>query len=531
MTGTRPRAPERVLPERVPGLNALAAGLSSGAPDVARFLPDPPTLAAVSARATHVRERFRLAPRPGAAPEHADLADGRAVAVVAGQQVGALTGPLLTLVKAAAAIGLARDLSRDVPAAPLFWCAGEDHDLVEVSRLPLPSPGGPRDAGPDAGPLLGNRKPVGALPVGVDLEFAAQLLGEGAGAPECPLDVETLLALSRGRSYHEAFVASMRWLLPDPQLRFTDAARREDKPALVPLAVRLVRERQAVRRLLEERAEALVAAGHRLQVTTEPRALPLFAILGGERLLLREEGGRLALKGGPEGETFDPEEVVARFESGEWLPSFSALTRPLAASVLFPVAAAILGPAEIAYWAQSHPLFGWAGILPPVLLPRPMAAFVDPTSASLLDRSGLTLEALLQGREEVLRSHGSGRAGGILSALERLRADNARELDALREPLLEVDPTLARPLQATRQNLDFALSKLLEKASAAAGRADETFARQVDRLLLSLLPGGQLAERVYGPLPYLARYGREGLVGALLSQLDWSLPGVQEVRL
>lgn len=529
MTGPRP--PELVPAARVPGLNALAAGLSSGSAEVARFLPDPPTLAAASGRAARVRERFRLAPRQGAAPEHADLADGRAVAVVAGQQVGALTGPLLTLVKAAAAIGLARDLSRNVPAAPLFWCAGEDHDLVEVSRLPLPSPGGPRDAGPEAGPLQGNRRPVGALPVGVDLELAAALLSEGAGAPECPVDVETLLGLSRGRSYHEAFVASMRWLLPDPELRFADAARREDKPALVPLAARLVRERRDVRRLLEERALALVTAGHRLQVGMEPRALPLFAIAGGERLLLREEGERLALKGGAEGETFEAEEVVSRFESGEWLPSFSALTRPLAASVLFPVAAAILGPAEIAYWAQSYPLFDWAGVLPPVLVPRPMAAFVDPTSASLLGRSGLSLEALLPGREEVLRSHGSGRAKGVLSGLERLRATNAQELDALREPLLGVDPALARPLEATRQNLDFALSKLLEKASAAAGRADETFARQVDRLLLALLPGGQLAERVYGPLPYVARYGREGLVGALLSQLDWSLPGIQEVRL
>lgn len=531
MTAAGPRPPERIPPERVPGLNTLAVGLSTGAPEVTRFLPDPPGLEAVAARAEKVLAAFRRAPRPGAAPGLLDLAEGRAAAVVAGQQVGALTGPLLTLVKAAAAVGLARDLSETHAAVPLFWCASEDHDLVEVSRLPLPSAEGPRDAGPDAAPLLGNRRPVGGLPVGVDLDFARTLLSDGAGPPACPEDVETLLGFSRGRTYLEAFVDTLRWLLPDPSLHFTDAARREDKPALVPLAARLVRERQAVRRLLDGRAGALAAVGHRLQVTSEPRALPLFAIVAGERLLLREEGDRLALKGGPDGETLDTEDVVARFESGEWLPSFSALTRPLAASVLFPVAAAILGPAEIAYWAQSYPLFDWAGIVPPVLVPRPMAAIVDPTSESLLGRTGLTLAALLSGREEVLRSHGSGRAREVLEALERLKERSGRELDALRQPLLAVDPTLARPLDATRQNLDFTLAKLLEKAAAAAGRADETFARQVDRLLLALVPGGQLAERTYGPLPFLARYGREAFVEALLSQLDWSLSGVQEIRL
>ena len=39
----------------------------------------------------------------------------------------------------------------------------------------------------------------------------------------------------------EAFVAALSWLLDEPGLLFADAARREEKPALVPLAARLVR--------------------------------------------------------------------------------------------------------------------------------------------------------------------------------------------------------------------------------------------------------------------------------------------------
>ncbi|CAG0963155.1 partial N-acetyl-alpha-D-glucosaminyl L-malate deacetylase 1, partial [Gammaproteobacteria bacterium] len=106
------------------------------------------------------------------------------------------------------------------------------------------------------------------------------------------------------------------------------------------------REREVVRRRLETRAAELAAAGHPLQVVSEPGALPLFALVDGERLLLREREGALELKG-RDCERFAAEDVVARFEAGEWLPSFSALSRPLAASTLYPVAATVLGPAEL----------------------------------------------------------------------------------------------------------------------------------------------------------------------------------------
>jgi bacillithiol synthase len=180
-------------------------------------------------------------------------------------------------------------------------------------------------------------------------------------------------ARTPGATYRDAFVASLSWLLAEPSLLFADAARREEKPALVPLAARLVCERADVRRILETRAADLAAAGHPTQVSSEPGALPLFALVDGERLLLRERDGALELKG-REGERFSSDDVVGRFETGEWRPSFAALSRPLAASLLYPVAATVLGPAELAYWAQMLPLFGWAGIVPPVLVPRPMAA-------------------------------------------------------------------------------------------------------------------------------------------------------------
>ena len=518
-----------VPPERLPGLPNLARGHATGTPDVARFLGERPTAGRIAARAAAVLSRFR--PRAGADPALAAVADGRRAAVLTGQQVGLLTGPLLTAVKALAAVKLAADVeAAGAPLAPVFWCASEDHDLVEVTRLPLPGPDGPREEGPDPEPLARNRRPVGALPIEVDVAGILARARADAGALADEECLEALRAAHAGATYREAFVVSLSWLLDEPALLFADAARAAEKPVLAPLAARLVRERAEVRRLLDARAAELAAAGHPPQVVSEPGALPLFALVDGERLLLRERDGALELKGRP-GERHEPEEVAARFESGEWLASFSALSRPLAASTLYPVAATVLGPAELAYWAQMLPLFDWAGLVPPVLVPRPMAAPVSGAERRALGRLGLSLGDLFAGVDTLLSARGAAREGGLLDEIAALRAGTLARLEELAPRLAAVEAGLGRNAEATRENVRFAFEKLVERTRAAAGRADEAEARQLKRLTAALAPGGRPAERVYPPLPWLLRHGRSGLVGPLKEQLRWDVAGLQEIEL
>ena len=524
----------RTIPlARVPGIPALARGLATGEPDVHAFLPDRPDLATIRARARKARAAFVPRTGTGTDPALSSLARGERAVVLTGQQAGLFGGPLLTLVKALAAEKLAAELEdAESPASAAFWCASEDHDLVEVTRLVLPTPGGPRDFGPEAGPLAGNHRPVGALPVGVDAEALVAAAAAGLAAPPDEEAVAALTAAHRGTNFLGAFSATLAWLLGGDGLEampVVDAASAADKPFLVPLASRIVRERGEVKRLLEERGAALEAAGHPLQVTSDPAALPLFARVGEDRLLLVEKGSRLALKG--RDGSFEAEEVVARFASGAWLPSFSALTRPLAASTLFPVAATILGPAEIAYWAQSWPLFAWAGIVPPVIVPRPLVALLSPSARRALEKLGLSVEDVLEGPEAMLRKRGAGEAGALLARLRAVGASAVRDLVSLKPALLGVDPSLEKAVEATREKTEFAFEKLVEKTAGAAGRTDERAAAQVARLAAEMLPGGALAERVYSALPYALRFGRGTLVGTLRRELKWNEAGLQVVEL
>ena len=515
--------------ERLPGIPKLALGHATGEPDVTRFLGERATVPAIAARATAVLGAF--SPRGGADPALAALAAGRRAGVFAGQQAGLLTGPLLAAVKALAAVKISETLaSTGTDLAPVFWCASEDHDLVEVTRVPLPGPDGAQEAGPDPEPLSRNRRPVGALPIEIDVAALLERARAGAGALADEESLHALHAAHEGKTYAQAFVASLSWLLAEPSLLFADAARREEKPVLVPLAVRLVRERAEVHRLLAARATELTLAGHAPQVVSEAGSLPLFALVDGERLLLREREGGLELKG-RDGERLAAEDVVARFESGAWLPSFSALSRPLCTSTLYPVAATVLGPAELAYWAQMLPLFDWAGIVPPVLVTRPMAAPVNASERRALEKLGLGLGDLFAGADTLLAARGATREGALLGDLAAIRDTALGALADLAPRLVSVEAGLGKPLESTRENLRFAFDKLLDRTRAAAGRANEAEDRQIRRLAAALAPGGRPAERVYGPLPWLLRHGRAGLVGPLKEQLRWDVAGLQEILL
>jgi bacillithiol synthase len=514
--------------DRVPGIPALARGLATGAPDVSEFLPRVATPAAIAAHAAAVRRAFR--PRSAAAgadPRLQGLARGESAAVLTGQQAGLFGGPHLTLVKAVAAEKIAEDLSKaGTPAAAAFWCASEDHDLVEVTRVVLPTPEGPRDFGPDPAALAANRAPVGALPITADLDAILEAAAANLGGPPDEDALAALRGAHAGATYGAAFTRTLGWLL-DGELPVVDAADAAEKPALVPLAVRLVRERRDVRALLETRGTALAKAGHPLQVKTDAAALPLFVRVGAERLLLVDEAGRLALKG--RDGTFAEEDVVARLESGDWLPSFSALTRPLAASVLYPVGATVLGPAEVAYWAQSWPLFAWAGIVPPAVLLRPFVALETSSARRLLAKLEIGLGDVLAGSDALLRKKGAGSARALLARVTSIPERAIADLDAARPALVAVDASLEKAVEATREKLTFAFEKLVEKTEAAAGRADAQVTQQVRRLMDELLPDGKLAERLYPVLPYVLKLGRAAVVGALRRDLKWDEPGLQEI--
>jgi uncharacterized protein YllA (UPF0747 family) len=76
------------------------------------------------------------------------------------------------------------------------------------------------------------------------------------------------------------------------------------------------------------------------------------------------------------------------------------------------------------------------------------------------------------------------------------------------EPLvLGIDPTLKRPVEAARQHAISESQGLEKRVVGHLKRRQETEVTQIERARNAVLPDGKPQERVFGIVPFLARYG------------------------
>ncbi len=499
---------------KYPGLSPLFHEFLEGGSDL---FPDRPTVDAATLRGRELlaggrktrvpAEAFRC--RGGAAQKMAaDLAEGRAVAVSAGHQVGLFTGPLFTLMKALDAIHLAREITkRGVPAVPVFWALTDDHDLQEIARTARPTPEGPEVLVLE-GADRQNRKPVGRLPIpegvrGIVDAFRPDVRDE---------EGERLLQAFAERSapkttYGDAFIETLLDLVdPDPLL------------VLDPLDERLRSPTAALFLDAAQRAKALGAALAATEKALRDSGRPVPAPLpDGFSFFTIDGDGRRRVD--------DLAEAARRVQAGEAWPSADVITRPVLKSYLFPMAASVLGAAEIAYHAQSLPLYELFEVTPPVLFPRTHVVLRGPAERRLAEQLGVADDDLL-----AAPAADEARPVPEADAVARAAQVAAASLAELARPLEELDGSLTGALETAGKKIAYQFDQLAERARKAASRKENVASNRRARLSRVLMPDGIPAERVYPPLSWMLAWGRP-IVDRLRDAAGRSTEGVAVVDL
>ncbi len=480
--------------DRYPGLAPLFHDFLRGLPE---FFPDPATMEAAAERgkrllgtpATIPAEAFR-ARLPEAKAMARDLEAGRAVAVVAGHQIGLLTGPLFTLTKAFDAIRAARELRRaGVPAVPVFWALTDDHDLAEIARTARPGKEGAQVIVLE-GADRANRRPVGGIPLPEKVSEVLESFRADARAPKAEEILETFaLRYAPGVSYGEAFIETLFDLVGGEPLLVVDPGSEPLRRSAAEFFLAAARKEKEVRRSLRAATTRLESAGKSVPVVFRPEVFPFFSVAGGERR--RIEG--LA-------------EAVEAVENGSVWPSTDVLTRPVFKSFLMPAAVSVLGASEIAYHAQALALFPVFDLAPPVLLPRSHLVLIGPPERRAAEALGIEAPQLLQPLPPAPTP-----AIPEVEALSRISADTDAKLASLEPGLRRLDSTLAGALETAGRKIAYQVEQLTERIRKAAERKDETAMKRRRRLETMLLPEGTPAERLYPPLVPLLAYGRDAL--------------------
>ena len=449
-------------------------------------------------------------------------------AVVTGQQVGLLGGPLLTLFKAATAIARAGEASRvtGVEHVPVFWCATEDHDLAEVDQAALLSK---RAVETLRLGLVRTGGEVGGLPLGEEVrglvEQASELLGY---APVCELLEE---CYAPERTLGEAFARLMTRLFADHGLIVVDAAGREFHARGARTLRAAIERAEELEAALLERSEALEAAGYHAQVLVKPGGSLLFLLEeSGERVALRRTGSGV-WRGGAK--NYTTAELLGILERTPERLSPNALLRPVFQDTLLPTAAYVGGPAEIAYFAQSAVIYERIlGRVTPVL-PRFSATVIEPAIDAVMARHEVTLEQIFAAGSAAALAQRLGARAMPIEQKRRLAAAGTAmdaELSALTGYLGAVDESLGRSALVSANKMRYQMNRLRRMAAQFEVQKEASLGRHAETLMLHLFPAEHPQERVLAGVWFLAQSG-VGWLDELVKEAEQMCVGHTVIRL
>ncbi len=434
------------------------------------------------------------------------------LAVVSGQQAGLFTGPLYTIYKALSAVKLAGCLrQRNTNAVPVFWIATEDHDFIEVSRAEIIGRDCRLTSVEIPAELHQEDHPVGDVVLDQTIETTLAQLLERLPASEFTPDLEALLrdAWKPGRAYGDAFARMMTAIASRHGLIFLDPLDKRLKALAAPLYAEAALKAPEIASALVARSRELEDAGYHAQVTASENSFPLFMFdeTGARHAITRTSDGNYTTKRSKRTYSVDELSQMALTQPERFSPNVTL--RAVIQDYLLPTIAYYGGAAEVAYFAQTAEVYRLLERPTTPILPRSSLTMIEAHTGRVLERYGLKLEDLFAGPESVLARVVEEHLGAATAkTFVRTEASVNEELDALREQLRTIDPTLADALETGRRKINYQLEGLRTRFHRAQMSRDEAAHRQLLRAFEQLYPQRDLQERHINVTSLLARHGR-----------------------
>lgn len=440
--------------------------------------------------------------------------------VVTGQQAGLLTGPLYTVHKAISVIVLAKQASEQLntKVVPVFWIAGEDHDLAEIShlyrevngrvdKLNIPH----TEYGKNSASSATLNKPK----IASFLEEYFRSLPE----TEYSKGIHSLAfeLLERSHSYTDFFASLLHYFFEEEGLLYIDAADKEFRKYESPYFMEMIERAEAIAETVADAEQSLLRDGYAAVIGAEKTAANLFITVKGERLLLEREGMEFVANNGAI--RYTKEQLLDIAEKTPELLSNNVVTRPLMQEMVFPVLAFVGGPGEIAYWAALKGAFKLVDMELPVIMPRLSLTLVNRQTQRLMDKYNLDFSAIVNERqvpimrnalmESIREQEAEALIGSIQHELESAYEEIQQQFSTISKGLA---PLVEKNLQLHINQLNFLKNKLEDEVMLQ----NSIEFGHYDSIENELLPNGGFQERIYSPFIYMNQYGPD-LVKDLLT--------------
>lgn len=442
--------------------------------------------------------------------QHIDELRNNGVVVIGGQQAGILSGPFYSIHKAISVIALAKQQRETlgVPVIPIFWIAGEDHDIDEINHVYIERS---RTLQKLVYPEKSRTKKIASESL-FDQQLMNNYLEEiFKSLPETlytkGLKVKVMELLENNLTYSSFFAALMNELFKDEGLLLIDAAYKPLRKLESDYFQLQILHASEIANAVFEYEEKMNQQGFGTPIQAKESAAHLFYIVEGERFLLERVNNLFINEAKGLSFTLDELMEIAR-ENPEKL-SNNVVTRPIMQEMVFPVLSFIAGPGEIAYWGTLKTAFELFDMKMPVLMPRISISIVNAKTQSLLEKLSFTIEDVWDGtlQNAKLEYINSNRNEQIPHLIKEIKKDLSEKYDQLEKLLLaeglKLSPLLQKNLSNHEKQLKF-INHAIEDTFLS--KLDATINRY-EYINRSLVPNGGLQERTYTPIQLLNEYG------------------------
>lgn len=449
---------------------------------------------------------------------HLDELEQGAVVVVGGQQAGLLTGPLYSVHKAISVILLAEQQREilNAPVVPMFWIAGEDHDIEEINHTYSMTNGEVKKRGYSERSKLKKMASTTQLNKEALQQFILNVFKD-FGETEHTADLlnSVLSHAENSETFTDFFTLLMNDLFKKHGLLMLDATYEPFRKYEKNYFVQLIEKNESIATGVVAQERKLGEKGYAMPIDASEQNANLFYIKEGERFLLERSGGHF--KNVTAHANFSKEELVAIANESPECLSNNVVTRPLMQEMALPVLAFVGGPGELAYWATLKPAFDELQLQMPIFAPRLSITLVTRQVDALLEQKELTVTDVLTGKvdEHLAQFVESVKDEQVTRAIEQMQKQMEEQYEQLTSYLQHGNYHVEDLLEKNKNYHERQFQYLRSKLEQQNIEKYEVAIRQYKTIQSLLYPNDSYQERLYNPYMFLNTYG-EKLIDDLL---------------
>lgn len=434
------------------------------------------------------------------------LSDENSVAVVTGQQLTLLGGPLFTIYKIVTALHFAEKWEKEYnrPCIPVFWLADEDHDYEEISKIGFPD----RD---DHTEFILNKKSHFDKRVSeIELDSTYQKFKKEVIESMFDTDFTDPLwrklddCYQNGRTVGESFGRLILTLFEDHGLILAGSADTEIKKHLSSVLTHSVKEVSDQFRSLEIKTEELISNGYHGQVHLQKSNIFWIDKEKNRKKLSYENNHWVT----DDGKSWDTEQLINEINDEPVRFSPNVFLRPVLQNELIPTIAYIGGPDEISYHAQMKEFFKHFEQTMPIIMPRFSITLMESSIERIFEKLPFEIPDY-NNRIEDLESQFIEQSDSpdIESIFESWKAEIDKISEEPIDIIREIDPTLEGTSEKAKATFYSELDKLKGKVYRTVKDQEKTQLTRIRKIKANLFPNDNLQEREVAFIYFMNKYG------------------------